>query len=542
MIETGYIVSYNSQSPWGTGVGAAVPFVSLDVEEVWLAGQLGFVRTVTLNGTIPSGGTSQIAVIRDLFAANFKPFIAPNITMSGAMVQEVTFNSQNYIGKVDYAVTLKDYSGFVLSVSDPVDEVSFQEQQDGSIIVNHRVSALGISTSGNPSDAFANAKNFVLGRTGLSTVNAVTTSFITSGNKTNIYVVSQQENINRAAGTYGISEVFRYDPLRNVSNGVCRRFSTELVSGISEDYIQVNVNGTYQVGKDVFDSGLFAQTSQSELYALANAMFGGTLNPLPASFTVDADSITTNLYARTMTVRATFDNSQTTSFFDYDFETSKDFRNGITQISIKGAIVGSGRHVRRKYDSALAFFNATMGGYAGARTYVYNTAISALSSLGYATYGLNPQPKSLSINFNSGQGIITINSSFDDGPFVSGYTDFGWTVSADCGVNVFKPHPSANQNGSYLIQDLNILNRTSVILNGNFAFPPTGTFTKTDHTDVRAKLINLEGAINAFVESEGYNMSSGEAIKTGFNTTYSKDGCDLTNLPSDGKIYAGTRI
>jgi hypothetical protein len=543
MVESGYIVTYNGQAPWGsgTGLGTSTPFVSLEVEEVWQAGRLGYVRTVTLNGTIPSGGTSQITGLRDCFAANFKPFIAPNITMSGAQVQEISFGSQNYIGKVDYTVTLRDYSGFTLGVTEPVDEVSFQDQQDGSVIINHRISALGISTSGDANAAFNSAKSFVLGRTGTSTINSLTTSFINAANKAHVYAVSQQESINRLAGTYSVTEVFRYDPLRDVVSNTCRRFSVELNSGINDDYMQTTVNGIYQVGKDAYDSGLFAQVSQSELYNVASTMVVG-LNPAPLSFNVESESASQNLYTRTLNVRAVFDNSPIGSFFDYDFEAAKDYHNGVTQLNIRGAIMGSGRHVRRKFQSAKAFFDLVMGGSDGAKSYIYNAAISGASALGYTAYSFNPQPKALSIAFNSGQGVITINASFDDGPFVSGYSEFGWQASSDCGLNVFKPHPSANLNGSYVIQDLGIINRTSVSIVGNFAFPATGTFSKIDHAGIRTKLINLEGAVNAFGEAEGYTLSSGEAIKSGFNSTYTRDGCALSTLPVDGKIYAGTRI
>lgn len=541
MSESGYLVTYNGLAPWGSGIGGAIPFVSVDVEEIWQGGRIGYVRTVTLNGTIPNSGTAQITGIRNCFATNFKPFSAPNITMSGAMVQELSFSPQNFIGKVEWSAVLKDYSGFSLNVNGPVDEVSFQDQQDGSVIVNHRISAQGVNTTGNAIAAFDNARSFVLGRTGLSTINALTTSFISATNKTNIYAVSQQEIINRATQTYGITEVFRYDPLRNVVNGTCRRFTTELSSGINDDYIQVSVNGLYQVGKDAYDSGLFAQVSRAELYNLAATIFSG-LNPLPAAFNVDAESASENLYTRTINVRAVFDNISSDSFFDYEFDVSKDFHNGIAQISIRGQIMGSGRHVRRKFDSAKSFFDSTIGGWAGTKTYMYTAAISGVTALGYTDYAWNPRPKSISVNFNSGQGIITINATFDDAPFVSGYSEFEWNISNDCGLNVFRPYPSANQNGSYLIQDLNILNRSSVNINGSFAYPSTGIFSQIDHDTIRVKLMNLEGTENAFLEAEGYNISSGEAIKTGFNTSYSKEGCGIQTLPLDGKIYAGTII
>lgn len=541
MAETPYSVTYNEVSPWMNGA----PFVSLDVEEVYVAGQIGTIRTVTLNGVLPSGGASLITGIQNVFSSNFKTFSAPNVTMPNAMVQEVTFGSQNFIGKTDYSIVLKDFSGFLYGVSSPVDEVNYQTEQDGSVTINHKVSAVGIDVAANISTAWNNACSFVRGRTGLSNIGKVGTSFVSKVNSGNMFLLSQQENINRVQGSYSVLETFRYDPLRDTANGTFKRFSVSLTSGIADDYISVEIAGSYSVGSDVWNTGIYAQIIPTDFYNLAFAL-SNDINPSPLSFGVESASINQTvggtMGTRTINAKAVYDNSPTASIFDYDIEGSKDFRNGISQISIKGVIIGSGRHVRRKFDSAFSFYTTEVGGWNGVQNYLFNVAVSGANDIGYTGFPLNPSAKSLSVTFNSGQGFININASFDDAPFVSGYSEFGWGVATDCGLNVFKPYASANQNGSYIIQDLNIINRNNVALNGSFAYSVTGIADLSDSINILTYLKRLEGIENAFLESESYNKGSGDSIKTGFNYTYTNEGRSLEVIPLNGKIFAGITI
>lgn len=541
MTEVPYNVSYNGLKPWGSGV----PYVSMDVEEVFAAGQVGFIRTITLNGTVPTGQVDIITGIRTAFASNFKEFIAPNVRIPCSLVQEVSFGSQNYIGKVDYSITLKDFSGFIYGVNNPIDEVSFQEETDGSITVSRKISAVGICTDLNTETALNNAKNFVYARTGIDTLALIGTSFISTGNSGNIFLLSQQENINRLTNTYSIDETFKYDPLYNTTSGTFKRFSVDFSSGINDDYLQVSVNGTYTISKNDWNDNLLSQVNADELYALATGVCSN-LNSKPASFSVDTDETSqtssSTPYAKILNVRAIYDTSPMGSYFEYDVDGSKDYKLGISEINVRGVIIGSGRHVRKKFENALSYFNNTVGGWNGTKTFLYNTAVSGATDFGYTAFPLNTTPKTRGVVFNSGQGSIVLTASFDDAPFVDGYSDFSWSVSTDCGLNVFQPFASTNLNGTYLIQDLNILNRTNVTLNGNFAYPNTGSFNLTKAKNILVLLKELEGVQNAYIESESYNNSSGDVMATGFNYSYSKDGRNLTNIPSDGKIYVGITI
>lgn len=539
MAETPYTVSYNGQEPWISGA----PFVSLDVEEVFAAGKVGTIRTVTLNGTYNSGDITFINTLQTAFAENFKVFSAPNVYMPCALVQEVSFNSQNYIGLTEYSIILKDFSGFLFGVTDPIDEVSFTEEQDGSVTIQHRVAAEGIDASTeNGGTAFANACSFVRGRTGISNLGLVGTKIVANGNSGNLILVSQQENINRVLGSYSISDTFRYDPLRNTSDGAFKRFSVEFNSGIDSDYIQVAVEGNYAVGKDVWNTGIYQKVAAADLLALAQAA-DSNINPLPLSFSISAEGFTQfntgPTGTRTLVARGVYDNSPTASFFEWSAEASKNFKTEITDIAVRGTIIGSGRHVRRKFDSALAFYNSEIGGYDGVKDFLYNAALSGADDFGYTAFPINPNPKGFSVVMNSGLGTISLSASYDDAPFVTGYFEFAWGVNVDCGLNVFKPYPSANVNGACVVQDLNILNRSMVNLEGSFTYQWTGVFDVSEASDMLPLLKNQEGTLNAFSETESYNMSSGDVIRTGFNISYSKEGKNLAILPTNGKIYAG---
>jgi hypothetical protein len=266
---------------------------------------------------------------------------------------------------------------------------------------------------------------------------------------------------------------------------------------------------------------------------LAHAL-DSSINPLPLSFVVEAEEVTDDLYARNITVKAVYDNSPSASFFDIDIEANKDFKTDSVQLNVKGVIQGSGRHVRRKFQSALDFFNSTIGGKNGVRGYLYALAQSGANALGY-TNSINTTPQSISVVANSGQGLISINGTFTDALYVSGFVNFAWDVSCDCGLNIFKPFESVNKNGYYIIQDLNIINRSNVNINGNFAYP--NGFSPSLAAPILNSLKNLEGTTNGFLESLSYNINSGEVLTSGFNCSYTKEGNSLASLPVDGKIY-----
>jgi len=539
MPESSYTVTYNGQEPWISGV----PYVSMDVEKVYAAGQVGHIRTVTLNGTYPSGDVGFITGLESAFAANFKAFSAPNVSMPCASIQEVSFDSQNFIGLTTYRIVLRDYSGFLLGVTDPVEEMNAINEQDGSVTLNHRVSAIGIATGYSSETVFSNAMSFVRSRTGVSNLVTLGWSYIQTDNSGQVFLVSQQENINRAAGTYAIIETFKFDPLRGTTNGTFKRFSVDLNSGINDDYVQVTVNGSYSVGKDVWNTGLFAQVAANELLTLAQSAVSD-VNTLPLSFNIDSEEASQSRNGvtgvRTVNVRALYDNSPSSSYFDYDIEAGKDFRNGVTQFTVRGSILGQGRHARRKFENALSFYHTGLGGWSGINSHLFDIVNSGAVDFSYDSYAVNSTPQTVSVTMDSGQGIIGISATFDDAPFVSGYTSFSWTVSSDCGLNVFRPQASANQNGIYVIQDLNIINRSNINLKGDGSYPLTGTASPTALKDVLFKLRNIEGTKNIFLESETYNNSSGNVIATGFSYVYSREGNNLANLPTNGKIYVGT--
>jgi hypothetical protein len=530
MIETGFTVSYNGVSPWGTGVGSFPPFVSVEISEDWTSNYQGSTRTVTLNGTIPSGGfTGTIQAIKNAFSTNFGTFSAPNVSMPSAMIEEITFDSQKFIGKTDYQIRLRDYSGCLNGILEPIDEISIEETIDGAKNISHRVSARGVFST-DSSLAFANAKTFVLSRTGISTWS----SYYGAGSP---ILISQQESINRLEGVYSIVENYKLDTIYGNTSGIFKRFVVDLNSGIGDEYVRVDVSETIQMSKTGNISILKNFVSQDELYRHASGMYlSSDLNREPVSMTIDLDET-----GRILTAKTSFDNSLYGSYFDFEIDTQKDYKTQITTIGIKGNIVGSGRHVRKKYEKALEFYNNTIGGFNGVASYLYTFAQSGLLNIAGSTFPLNSIPQNITVSFNSGVGVISINSSFDDAPFVSGYSQFKWSASTDCGLNIFKPFASANKNGSYLIQDFNIINRTSVNLNGTFEIPRGGT-NQTKHLNILSLLKNEEGMDKGYVEQETYSDISGESIASGFAYNYTKQGCQIGTLPTNRKIYSGVII
>jgi hypothetical protein len=127
-------------------------------------------------------------------------------------VSNVTFDEGTWTTRIDYSFTF-DYEEdfFSTSVQSFTEAWTFDEQEDRrSVTANHNVSAVGLNT--NPSganNAFANARTFVLSKTGYDNVVAGSPAFVqVSGTPTAAYEELRNEQVDVQGGTFAVSETF----------------------------------------------------------------------------------------------------------------------------------------------------------------------------------------------------------------------------------------------------------------------------------------------------------------------------------------------
>ena len=214
---------------------APTPFVSKTFDNEFIGGNLWATKvSVTLNGKIallPKDGEGsgnnylELQVKRDKIAAAFagalgKNFLDFSVVGGGAdfllkncTVESVSFSESNYVGVVEYTVTIsgfkndEDFYSANYGVIQPVDSWQYAEA-GGVVSVTHNISATGTNTGG-LSNAFSNAKSFVDSRKGTSKkVNSVLMKNAHPGSS--MILTSSNETVNRLGGSYSITEVYSF--------------------------------------------------------------------------------------------------------------------------------------------------------------------------------------------------------------------------------------------------------------------------------------------------------------------------------------------
>lgn len=581
------------KSPWAD----ITPYVSVDENRNWASDRIFYDHSVTLNGQLTQSGfnalssspnsygyssdpttnlvfpTGYIKIIKDSFSSCYGELIATDendkTIISGTYyVDSINFNSQNFIGALTYDVNLKRYSDLRYSGINPSENISFSEDGNGIINITHSISAEGVGNAfnGNTSEAFNSVKTFVQDHTGASRVKNLSFGsgfvptgsghsgvFVENGNSSNLILVSQVENINRLSNEYSIEEVFKIDNLRNNSHAI-KRFSTDISSGIQEDYLNVNVTCDIEGNKNssfANISGLLNNIT-GEMYTVATGSLSGlgvTLCQTPIAFNINTNRLITGYLDGTninpidgsskINVTCSFDNSLNGTFLDYDISYDVDEIQDTISLNLNGTIKGRGIHAQQKLADASGYlFTTLLSNQQDLKEMLYNKAISGFNAIapnsflyedtagilaerGGASFGFNKDKGEVSVSYNPYKGEISLTASFSDEASVSGYSDFNWNSSARMGLpaNVIKQ--SCYTNGYNIIQDLQVNQRNEYDFNGSFSFVsgisniPILSAANKPHTGMIKKLLDAE----FFPDLSNTNPASGQSNAVTYGVT-----------------------
>jgi len=560
------------KSPWAD----IIPYISVDKNRTWSSSKISTEEAVSLNGQLTLSGfnalgsspatygyatspiagltftTGYIQVFRDAFSKSYGELLVKNAgnnkVVSGIYyVDSIQFDSQNYIGIINYSVNLARINETTYSGLNPSETLSFSEDGNGIVNINHSISAegVGVAFDGNSSIAFDSVKTFVQNSTGVSRIKSLSFDsgfvptgsgasgvYVSGGNSSNLILVSQTESINRMANKYAIDEVFRIDNIYNGEYGT-KRFSVDFNSGIADEYNVVNVTCTIQGAKDKEFSGVTGMLSNitGQMYKAATGVYGSEseLCPIPIAFNVDTTRMITGHLDGTnilgvngsssITVNCSFDNSLNGTFFDYEVSFSSDERSNTTSLDINGIIKGRGLHTSQKfYDASGYLFTTLLSNQADVTTMLFNKAISGFNNIApinndnYCfgeigardanSFGFVKDKGQSNVDINTGRGEINLSASFSDEASASGYDNFSWSTSAEVGMPLLVAKPSYKINGFNLIQDLGVNQKTSYTFDGSFEFAtgaqggiPILSAAIKPHTGMLKKLVDAEGII-----------------------------------------------
>ena len=160
--------------------GFPTPFVSRTQSMINLGGKRWAQETeIGLQGTITGTGFSQLIERQEALVSGFRKDYksltlkegesnVEGFPLTNCKINNISFNSDKYTLMLDYDISLKSYESQFFSgyfgVIDPEEDISFSENTDNTIAIDHNISAKGIPTNGKSS--IQNAKEFVVAHTG----------------------------------------------------------------------------------------------------------------------------------------------------------------------------------------------------------------------------------------------------------------------------------------------------------------------------------------------------------------------------------------
>jgi hypothetical protein len=411
--------------------------------------------------------------------------VGADVVVSGAFtrVDDISFDENKYFsngGVLNYSVSLQCFNPETFNnafrVINPVDSIEYSESEENIVEVSHKVSAQGINAHfsdwGDTGNAFAQAKAWVSTRTGNNNNwQFIMKPILISGrNIGNAVLMSQNESIDRIAGTYSVDEKWQYNPSGHLSTKSFQKYSFSISSGSNDDYHSVDTSLDIKGGLDI--SLVDLRNEVPSINNIWTTTTGETLltgiSYFPNSYKVKEDED-----AKTITVSASFDNNtgsfnaDPTSigfnpFFDYGVSVEEDSISQTCRISIDGSLtlrknqLYSWNYLQTYFDEVIT------------TKYLYDKATGHFADLNTGNHPLNPNPSSYSVTEKSGVPSINVNITFSDEDWVTGYSEANWNISQTPSIAQYKSKASAFHNGDWVVPYLGYYNREKIGFSYNF--------------------------------------------------------------------------
>ena len=507
------IITYNGNRIPASGTGPT-PYISLNDDVFTFGDRWGLGTKISLNGLITgcaygnlySGQTGLVGLFSNSYktlqvleSADDQNSYSPVYSFSGCSVDNISFSEAPYLNVISYTVELTSYpSGLTgyfsgnYGVLDPKDEINISEGDDGFGTISRTVSARGFVTN-SIDTAINNAKNYVAGRTGITSILEVSqiSGFQNSGSFTPV-LVQIAENLDRLSLTYSVEQTYRFkmisgdsDAKNNYSfnNYYLTTYSTSISSGAGDDFVSASIQGEIKAGitgatGDALVLELISQLSGLSPYSIISGKYGA-----PNSFDFCKDpidfSVTQDLKARKINFNASYDNLDlygTTNnkyvysgcYLDATISHAIDELTKTTIIQVRGDIKARGSTSNRYYNT-LEYLGVLMQEGSSAsqpRLYdfandYYTTYIGTSSPI----FALNTKPTNIVINSNSILGTISVDVTYDNKDRFSGLTASDYNVSYEPYNTIFSYASSCNDSIKHLAVDMNVQKREKVSIN-----------------------------------------------------------------------------
>lgn len=427
-------------------------------------------------------------------------------------VDEISVSDNNWFKNsfVPYSVKLRKYN-LPSGVSNPVNEYSFSQSEDGTATISHKISAQGVKSSSN--GALANAITFVQSLTGR---NAYSPILVPNG--TGI-LTSLSENINRAECSYSVNETYKYNTGQN--NIYVEWFTANVNDGFEDEYLTVDTDLKIQaspVYKNL--SGIETPTlitGADRVYSRLLDIGISTGMLMPNSMSISRDS-----GAQTVEIKHSFISGYTSGdlsgFFDYNITFDKDVVLPKENWKLDGSFVCKGPLSFKK--QKLADFKTASG--ANWRNTFSGLLTSSPIWTSFHNSTILPSSHSI-VTINENTGLGTFNASFTliEGASPDSVDNPKYSVDISPSKWDYDLMPSSNIEGLYVIQDLQMASKAKMSFN-----------VSCDSDNPGAALPLLSGYISGL---EGVYVKNGvvtnENISTGvYDATYVREWIGSDNI------------
>lgn len=356
---------------------APTPFVALNSDNISYASRWGASSSISLVGQITgqclsfSGFVDKQKILTDRLSKNFQPFViyegaTPIMSGDSAIIKKISFEESKYFSIVPFTIDVEIYnkdmwSGY-FGIVDPVNELSMEDGEDGTLSIKHSVSAKGFNTS---VSAFDNAKNWVMENSGIA--QGVSPAFCQFHSYSPPFLASFSESINRLDGSYGIVENYKLDT-KNIGDGVLR-YTVDTSYTESDGLTTVSIKGSIVGGIGQMDS-IRSRMEALDLYSMAfdqynRATGGEDLSPYEIDKKIDE-----NENSKTIRFEVSYNNDPAPVVFpDYTVDISNQIEDGSVEVTLVADIICSHGHPRRRYQECLDYFTNSFNPTALAKAY-----------------------------------------------------------------------------------------------------------------------------------------------------------------------------
>jgi len=437
-----------------------------------------------------------------------------NVTIDSISLDPNTYFSGSF---VKYSIKIRSFN-FPSGVIDPSNEYSFTQNEDGTVNVTHKISAKAVRNS---NGAFQNAINFVNQFTGEDPFSNCAPYFVPSGSG---IMLSLSENINRVDASYSVTEVYKY------------------WSGQSAPYTKVtnlNINDSLGAEYRVIDYNMKIQGSPITKNAssiISNYLNYNLLSDIQTEFKLNTSNWVKDTYSSNVDSGAALidikvnyvSGANPNGFLDYQIYSDIDYLANQEIWKIDGVFRCFGPlDYKLKQIAAFKTANDANSWKNYLTGIITNSPI--YSNLHNNSISFSPNYK-VTVDENPVTANLKLSLSMEGGYEPLGLGELKYTLEASPSRWIYELLPSANIEGSFVIQNL----RTVTQPRQKF-----GLTCKTYNKSNAVSLLNgyLNNIISTYVNSGSQNNITAflldEDLNTGtFEVSYSKNFVGNDNISS----------